>query len=695
MITKTERYSRQVVQAVVQNPLMCWPEVFVIRDEAFHKNTQPIWGIVRDLVTVHLRDGENITLTPELVIAALEQLNVKADTSWLCLPVSESAFLEAVHNLHPKTLTSGEMQIRLRLKTQCERIAAKSVGAAGSDDWPELVPISGPEPESIVPEDFPECVAGIVRAAMDCLEVPCELPALLALGVLATACQKRFQILSAGGHVEPLSLFLLPALNPGERKTAAKNLIVKPIEVFERQLQAAVADELRENESKRQTAFKRIEHLRGVAAKNTDASEREIAQREIDELERDMPPARYKPQLICDDCTPEHVATLLSRNGERMAVLSDEAGVFDLINGRYSAKGPNLDVFLQSHAGSQVRVDRGSRESILLHNPAMTICCSVQPFVLQELGANRAFKGRGLVARFLFAMPKSRLGFRTLQPKQVPERVESQWSDLVHELLAIPQHHDEFNGPTALTISLSPEAYRIWKQEQRQTEKEMRPGGAWNSETAWSSKFPGALLRVAGVLHCAVCVSQGKSPADVRVTESTMESAARIGRKIKGHTLKVFGEMGLSEDLRFAAKIAEWIRRTGQTEFTKRECSRHCNSSGSVKQLEGAFGLLTERGWIRPAGVQKASGGGGGRPSHPFEVNPAVAELDDKTDKTPEWGADDDVSSVLSQDSGDSGGSVVADDDVLSVLSADSGGTKNRNPSVGRDDFAWTDTAFS
>jgi len=562
--------------------------------------------------------------------------------------------------------------------------------AAGSDDWPELMPISGPEPESIVPEDFPECVAGIVRAAMDCLEVPCELPALLALGVLATACQKRFQILSAGIHVEPLSLFLLPALNPGERKTAAKSLIVKPIEVFERQLQAAVADEIREAESKRQTAFKRIEHLRGVAAKDRDAKEREIAQREIDELEAGLPPARYKPQLLCDDCTPEHVATLLSRNGERMAVLSDEAGVFDLINGRYSAKGPNLDVFLQSHAGSQVRVDRGSRESVLLHNPAMTICCSVQPFVLQELGANRAFRGRGLVARFLFAMPKSRLGFRTLQPKQVPERVESQWNDLVHELLAIPQHHDEFNGPTALTISLSPEAYRIWRQEQRQTEKEMRPGGAWNSETGWGSKFPGALLRVAGVLHCAVCVSQGNSPADVRVTESTMEAAVRIGRKIKQHSLKVFSVMQLTDDFRFAAKIAEWIQRTGQTEFTGRDCQRSCHSKGQMKDLNGALNLLTEYGWIRSAGEQKPEGGG--RPSHPFEVNPAVREITDKTDKTPEWGDDDDVLSVLSQDSG---GSVVADDDVLSVLSADSGGTKNRNPSVGRDDFAWTDTAFS
>jgi hypothetical protein len=69
--------------------------------------------------------------------------------------------------------------------------------------------------------------------------------------------------------------------------------------------------------------------------------------------------------------------------------------------------------------------------------------------------------------------------------------------------------------------------------------------------------------------------------------------------------------------------------------------------------LEGAFGLLTERGWIRPAGVQKASGGGGGRPSHPFEVNPAVAEFDDNTDTTPECGADDDVLSVLSSEVGE------------------------------------------
>ena len=91
-----------------------------------------------------------------------------------------------------------------------------------------------------------------------------------------------------------------------------------------------------------------------------------------------------------------------------------------------------------------------------------------------------------------------------------------------------------------------------------------------------------------------------------------------------------------------------------------------------MKDLNGALNLLTERGWIRSAGEQKPEGGG--RPSHPFEVNPAVLEITDKTDKTPEWGDDD---------------------DVLSVLSADSGETKNRNPSVGRDDFEWTDTACS
>ena len=107
--------------------------------------------------------------------------------------------------------------------------------------------------------------------------------------------------------------------------------------------------------------------------------------------------------------------------------------------------------------------------------------------------------------------------------------------------------------------------------------------------------------------------------------------------------------MALSEDQKNAIHIAEWIKRESIREFTGRECSIHCNSAGPVKDLEPAFELLVNRGWIRLG--QKRQPDGGGRPSQPFEVNPTLTKLDDKTDETLPGHGPEPVLSVSSSDS--------------------------------------------
>jgi len=514
------------------------------------------------------------------------------------------------------------------------------------DPWPELIPITGPEPEPILPTDFPDCITPIVQAVTESLEVPAELPALMILGVLATASQKKFEIASDGSHREPLSLFTCPAMPPGERKTAVVAIVTRPLRRWEMELRAKLAPEIRENESHRQTALRRIEVLRSKAAKSDDPDERHALQSDINAIEAELPPAKSMPVLLIEDCSVEHVATMLSRQNEKLSIMTDEGGIFDIIGGRYSKGVPNLDVFLQAHAGSPVRVNRGSREPVDLHSPCLTVAVSCQPYVLQEIGANKAFRGRGLLARFLFAVPKSRLGFRTLRPQEIESTILDHWAMIVSAMLDQDQQFDEYGNPVARTLYLTRAAYRTWKSEQCANEIEMRPGGPWASDTGWASKYPGAVLRIAGVLHCAVCAECRRDPADVDVAEITMRSAVTIGQKIKAHTLQAFGMMALSEDQKFAARIVEWIRRENVREFTGRECSIHCNSAGSMKELEGAFDLLLDRGWIRQAGTKKPKGRG--RPSHPFEVNPAVAMCDDKNDKNQSDDGSGGISSFLS-----------------------------------------------
>ena len=262
------------------------------------------------------------------------------------------------------------------------------------------------------------------------------------------------------------------------------------------------------------------------------------------------------------------------------------------------------------------------------------------------MGGNKAFRGRGLLARFLFAIPKSNLGFRTLKPREISQSVIGRWNRIVFSMLDREQHVDDFGNAKSQILYLAPEAYRRWKSEQHANEIDMRPGGSWIENTGWASKYPGAVLRIAGILHCAICADSQKDPAATDVAESTMEFAVQLGRKIKSHSLQAFGMMALTDDQKYSNKIAEWIRRDGIREFTGRECSIHCNSAGSVKELDGAFDLLITHGWIRTG--QKKQPDGGGRPSLPFEVNPAIAQLDDNTDETRQPGIDQGVLSVLS-----------------------------------------------
>ena len=58
--------------------------------------------------------------------------------------------------------------------------------------------------------------------------------------------------------------------------------------------------------------------------------------------------------------SPEQLARLLTEHAGRMAVLSPEAEIFEILAGRYS-EGANIGCFLKGHAGDALRVDRVGR----------------------------------------------------------------------------------------------------------------------------------------------------------------------------------------------------------------------------------------------------------------------------------------------------------------------------------------------
>src|SRR5262249_12275960 len=124
-----------------------------------------------------------------------------------------------------------------------------------------------------------------------------------------------------------------------------------------------------------------------------------------------------------------------AENSGRIAVMSAEGGLFEAV-GRYSRDGaPNLEVLKKAHCGDEIRVDRQSRESEYVRKPALTLALTAQPSVLRRLVKNDGLRGQGILARILFAVPRSNVGSRDVRAKPLGTEVEGEYRRAVRKVL--------------------------------------------------------------------------------------------------------------------------------------------------------------------------------------------------------------------------------------------------------------------
>lgn len=125
-------------------------------------------------------------------------------------------------------------------------------------------------------------------------------------------------------------------------------------------------------------------------------------------------------------------------------MISDEAGMLGNFSGRYSGNIPNLDLLLKSWNGETYISDRATRGCIVLKKPYMSICLACQPYMFDSMINNSAFRGSGLIARFLYCFPVSNIGSRKYDTSPVPEVVSENYQKLIYKLLSAKfAYHDE------------------------------------------------------------------------------------------------------------------------------------------------------------------------------------------------------------------------------------------------------------
>lgn len=322
-------------------------------------------------------------------------------------------------------------------------------------DWlnSRPIPVSRHDLDAIPPDTFDDGSLGpIVNEVSRSLETPIELAGFLGLGALGTVAAKRFSMSLEPGYFEPLNIWVAAAMEPSNRKSAALKLMAGPIKEWEANQRTVHKPLIDSARSERKTSEKLMEDRRKKLSKFADDDERKNEIAEIARMEAELPVVPVCPQLTIDDCTPERVATILSVQGERIAYLDSEAdALFAMMQGKYSDK-PALDVYLKGWSGDPVSVDRQTRDPVHLNHPLLTIGIAPQPALIQDLVKKPILVKRGLLSRFLFSVPESKVGYRSLKPMSVSEFAKLRYENALKCLLKIPANLNS-NGSECLTLS--------------------------------------------------------------------------------------------------------------------------------------------------------------------------------------------------------------------------------------------------
>jgi Protein of unknown function (DUF3987) len=325
------------------------------------------------------------------------------------------------------------------------------------------------------------------------------------------------------------------------------------------------------------------------------------------------------PRLIVDDATAEKLGMMLADHGGRIASMSPEGGVFDLMAGLYSKSGiPQFGIYLMGHSGDDLITDRVSRNSVRVERPALTCAYAMQPAVIDGLAENTAFRGRGLLARFLYAAPQSWIGRREIATAPVCDATREAYRQAVRALAVI---QGEF------VLHLSPEAAALLHTWETNIEAMLGDGGQMEIMRDWGAKLAGATLRLAAVLHC---VEHG---AVDRIGGTTIAAAVEIACYLVPHAEAVLNMMLAKEETADddARYVLRWIERRGRRAFSKSEAQHHGKRRfPKADDIDPALNELTRRAYIRPKPAEVT---GPGRPPSPaYEVNP-TAFADTKPEK--------------------------------------------------------------
>jgi hypothetical protein len=430
-----------------------------------------------------------------------------------------------------------------------------------------------------------------VQAVATTTETPVDLAAMVFLGVLSTALAKRVRVRVKPDWVEPVNLYLMVKSESGSGKSTVFKHMLDPIFQFQSEERRRLQAEVARGVSKRQGLEEAVKEAQRKVGRSLDDPEKQSKwQEKLDHLNLELVQMRCPvlPLFVAEDATPEALASTLYDHGERMAVLSPEGGeILQIMAGRYSAS-PNIGIYLKAYTGDRTTIHRRGREEIL-EEPILTLVFTVQPAVVAELVENRHFKERGLVGRFAYSLPSSKLGHRKFIRADIPAEVRERYVDRVRTLMG-------HAGGVELVVT--PKAHNELHILFAGSENELdATTGSLASMQEWAARMCGTAVRIAGLLHVAAGGGE-------EIDGPTMRRAVELTRDyLLPHAKAAYALLEANESITVARKLLEVLAAKGWREFTGR--SLHQAAKGQIRfkkraPVSAALRTLEDHGYVKP-----------------------------------------------------------------------------------------------
>lgn len=417
---------------------------------------------------------------------------------------------------------------RIRKRTAPETAPAENRnGSANRDREPErmLFPF----------HCLPPTVEAMAKAISETERIPASLAGCCTLAILSASTGSGLQVRSGPDRFTRGNLYILASAESGSGKSETFRHAAKPFFELETELiERWTAIELPNLKAERRILEAEIKKLTKAASDAEGAGERNEIKSQLEQKEAQsaaLEPRMHAPVLTVEDVTTERLGVLLSVRNETLASLSADAGaIVNNLLGRYNKLDRSDEsLYLKAFSGDNCRIDRQSREPVVLVAPCLSALWLTQPDKVETLLGERSLTDGGLIPRLLICHTNAEPRSVTESLVFISEEVRAGYRETIRGTLETYRLAEK-----ARTITPSKEATKAMTAHHNEIVERRR--GELRDVTTFAARWNEQAWRLAVCIHAGL---NGRYAHERQMEIDTVKCAIELADWFAGQQLEI------------------------------------------------------------------------------------------------------------------------------------------------------------